>query len=173
MFNSQFSNISLTQYDSLFHIDFPLFFLGSVNRNGLETRFGIKASTAKVFLLCKRIAPKNMECDNKSKTSNQWHAFLHLLSFSTYQTLVALLYAYRNDFISSSHLFLVAESPTQLHLPPCDILAVVKHAIYKKKAISINHRSLSGALIQREIVSHTACMTGLLIGLDNSFRFCD
>ncbi|OAI29442.1 helix-turn-helix transcriptional regulator, partial [Methylomonas koyamae] len=160
--NFNFSNIAQTQRERLFHIDFRLFFLGTVNRNDLVARFGIKeAAATRDITLYKELAPKNLEYDTKVKTYIQRDGFSPLFSFSTHQALAALLHGYGDDFVSGNHTFDAAEAPTQLHLPACDILAFVTRAIYCKQAISISYRSLSSGLTQREIVPHSLIDTGL------------
>ena len=161
--NSNFQKISQTQRERLFHIDFRLFFLGSVNRNDLEIRFGIKeAAATRDLSLYKQLAPKNLEYDTKAKTYIQREGFSPLFSYSCHQALAALLHGYGDDFVSNTNnTFDAAESPAQLHLPACDILAFVTRAIYCKQAISITYRSLSSGLTQREIVPHSLIDTGL------------
>lgn len=160
--NSNFQKISQTQRERLFHIDFRLFFLGSVNRNDLEIRFGIKeAAATRDLSLYKQLAPKNLEYDTKAKTYIQREGFSPLFNYSSHQALAALLHGYGDDFVSSNHTFDAAEAPTQLHLPACDILAFVTRAIYCQHVISIGYRSLSSGLTQREIVPHSLIDNGL------------
>jgi hypothetical protein len=162
MQNQLLQNVSQTQKERLFHIDFRLFFLGLVNRNDLVTRFGIKeAAATRDITLYKEIAPKNLEYDTKAKTYIQREGFSPLFSYSSHQALAALLHGYGDDFVSSSHTFDAAEAPTQLHLPACDILAFVTRAINFKQTISIGYRSLSSGLTQREIVPHSLIDNGL------------
>lgn len=160
--NSNFQKISQTQRERLFHIDFRLFFLGSVNRNDLEIRFGIKeAAATRDLSLYKQLAPKNLEYDTKAKTYIQREGFSPLFNYSSHQALAALLHGYGDDFVSTSHTFDDAEAPTKLHLPACDILAFATRAIYCKQAISIDYRSLSSGLTKREIVPHSLIDNGL------------
>lgn len=162
MQNPTQSQLSQTQKERLFHIDFRLYFLGSVNRNDLVSRFGIKeAAATRDITLYKELAPKNLEYDTKAKTYIQREGFSPLFSYSSHQALAALLHGYGDDFVSSSHTFDAAEAPTQLHLPACDILALVTRAIYSQRAISIGYRSLSSGLTQREIVPHSLIDNGL------------
>ncbi len=98
-------SIAQTQRERLFHIDFRLFFLGSVNRNDLVSRFGIKeAAATRDITLYKDLAPKNLEYDTKAKTYIQREGFSPLFSYSSHQALAALLHGYGDDFVSSNHI---------------------------------------------------------------------
>lgn len=162
MQNPTQSQLSQTQKERLFHIDFRLYFLGSVNRNDLVSRFGIKeAAATRDITLYKELAPKNLEYDTKAKTYIQREGFSPLFNYSSHQALAALLHGYGDDFVSTSHTFEAAEAPTQLHLPASDILAFLTRAIYNQQAISIHYRSLSSGLTQREVVPHSLIDNGL------------
>ncbi len=155
-------NLSQTQKERLLHIDFRLFFLGSVNRNDLVARFGIKeAAATRDITLYKELTPKNLEYDTKAKAYIQRDSFSPLFSYSSHQALAALLHGYGDDFVSTSRTFDAAEAPTQLHFPACYILASVTRAIYCKQAISIAYRSLSSGLTHREIIPHSLVDNGL------------
>jgi hypothetical protein len=66
---AQLEKVSQAQRERLFHIDFKLFFLGSVNRTDLVSRFGIKeAAASRDLSLYKELASKNIEYDTKAKT---------------------------------------------------------------------------------------------------------
>lgn len=162
MFHSHLSSVNQTQRERLFHIDFRLFFLGTINRNDLVSRFGIKeAAATRDISLYKELAPKNLEYDTKAKTYIQRDGFKPLFNYSSNQALAALLYGFGDDFVTPNQGFISAEAPTQLNLPSCEILAFVTRAIHNQQAIQINYRSLSSGLTQREIVPHTLINNGL------------
>jgi hypothetical protein len=157
-----FLGLCQAQKERLFHIDFRLYFLGAVNRNDLVTRFGIKeAAATRDITLYKELAPKNSEYDTKAKTYIQRDGFTPFFSYTSSQVLAALLYGFGDDFVGTNLAFNAAEAPTQLHLPSCDILALVTRAIYNQKAILISYCSLSSGLTYREIVPHTLIDNGL------------
>lgn len=162
MLNTKLSNTSQTQRERLFHIDFRLYFLGTVNRNDLVTRFGIKeAAATRDLTLYKDLAPKNLEYDTKAKTYIQRESFIPIFEYKSHQALAALLYGFGDDLVATNHSFAFAEAPTHLNLPACDVLAFVTRAIYNQQAIAIDYRSLSSGLTQREIVPHTLVDNGL------------
>ena len=162
MLNTKLSNTSQTQRERLFHIDFRLYFLGTVNRNDLVTRFGIKeAAATRDITLYKELAPKNLEYNTKAKTYIQREGFIPIFEYKSHQALAALLYGFGDDLVATNHSFAIAEAPTHLNLPACDVLAFVTRAIYNQQAIAINYRSLSSGLTQREIVPHTLVDNGL------------
>jgi len=150
------------QRERLFHIDFRLYFLGTINRNDLECRFGIKqAAATRDITLYKDLAPKNLEYDTKAKTYIQRDGFKPLFNFNSNQALSALLYGYGDDFVMTNPAFVPTEAPSQLNLPSSDILACITRAIHNKQAIKIKYLSLSSGLSLREIVPHTLVDNGL------------
>ena len=162
MLQSQLSSINQAQRERLFHIDFRLYFLGTINRNDLEARFGIKqAAATRDITLYKELASKNLEYDTKAKTYIQRVGFKPLFNYGGNQALSALLYGFGDDFVTSNQTFVPAEAPTQLNLPSCDILACVTRAIHNKQALKIRYFSLSSGLTQREIVPHALVDNGL------------
>lgn len=162
MIRSQLSSMSQAQRERLFHIDFRLYFLGTINRNDLESRFGIKqAAATRDITFYKELAPKNLEYDTKAKTYIQRQGFKPLFNFNSNQTLSALLYGYGDDFVMTNPAFVPTEAPSQLNLPSSDILACITRAIHNKQAVKIKYLSLSSGISQREIVPHTLVDNGL------------
>jgi len=162
MTQAQLADISQAQQERLFHIDFKLRFLGTVNRNDLVSRFGIKAVAATRDLTqYKEIAPRNLEYDTKAKTYIQRDGFKPLFSYPGNQALAALCYGLGDDFVGRQHPLVTAESPTQLNFPDLDTLAIVTQAIHQKKALQIQYRSLSSGLTTREIVPFALVDNGL------------
>ena len=162
MLQPQLSSINQTQRERLFHIDFKLYFLGTVSRNDIVSRFGIKeAAATRDISLYKELAPKNLEYDTKAKTYIQRESFKSLFNYSTNQALSALLHGYGDDFVTTNQTFVSVEAPTQLNLPSCELLASITRAIHTQQALKIKYRSLSSGLTQREIVPHTLVDNGL------------
>jgi predicted DNA-binding transcriptional regulator YafY len=150
------------QRERLFHIDFRLYFLGTINRNDLESRFGIKqAAATRDITLYKDLAPKNLEYDTKAKTYIQREGFKPVFNFNSNQALSALLHGFGDDFAITTPAFVPTEAPSQLNLPSSDILACITRAIHNNQAIKIKYLSLSSGLSQREIVPHTLVDNGL------------
>lgn len=160
---TQLQDISQAQQERLFHIDFKLRFLGTINRNDLISRFGIKTAAATRDLAqYKEIAPQNLEYDTKAKTYIQNdHHFKPLFSYSGNQALAALCYGLGDDFVGYQQPLVTAESPMQLNFPDLDTLAIVTKAIHQKKALQIDYRSLSSGLSTREIVPFALVENGL------------
>jgi predicted DNA-binding transcriptional regulator YafY len=84
-----------------------------------------------------------------------------LFNYSSHQALSALLSGFGDDFVTTNPAFVPTESPTQLNLPSSDILACITRTIYNKQALTINYRSLSSGLTQRELIPHTLVDNGL------------
>ena len=76
-------DINQTQKERLFHIDFKVCFLGTIGRNDLVSRFGIKeAAATRDITLYKELAPKNLEYDTKAKIYARTNAFEPLFDYS-------------------------------------------------------------------------------------------
>lgn len=81
-------DIGQPQQERLFHIDFKLRFLGTINRNDLVNRFGIKeAATTRDIALYKELAPNNITYDTKAKTYIGTEQFLPLFKYQGSQAL--------------------------------------------------------------------------------------
>lgn len=162
MILNQLSSVNQAQRERLFHIDFRLFFLGTINRQDLESRFGIKqAAATRDISLYKELAPKNLEYDTKAKTYIHREGFSPLFNYSSNQALSALLNGFGDDFVTTNPVFVPTEAPTQLNLPSCEVLASITRAIHSQQALKIKYRSLSSGLTQREMVPHTLVDNGL------------
>lgn len=158
----QLATISQAQRERLFHIDFKLFFLGSVNRTDLVSRFSIKeAAASRDLSLYKELASKNIEYDTKAKTYIQRGGFTPLFEYSGSQTLAALLHGFGDDFVGTQKSIVTSEAPTQLNYPNIQTLALITRAIHNGQVLKINYRSLSSGLSEREIVPFALIDNGL------------
>ena len=159
---AKLAEISQAQQERLFHIDFKLYFLGSVNRSDLVERFGIKeAAASRDLSQYKDLAPKNIEYDTKVKTYIQRDGFKPLFEYSGSQTLAALLHGYGDDFVSPECSLVPAEAPTELNFPNIDILAAITRAIHNKVPLEITYLSISSGNSKREIVPFALVDNGL------------
>lgn len=158
----QLATISQAQRERLFHIDFKLYFLGSVNRTDLVSRFGIKeAAASRDLSLYKDLAPKNIEYDTKAKTYIQRDGFAPLFEYSGSQTLAALLHGFGDDFVGTQKPIVTCEAPTQLNYPNIQTLALITRAIHNSQVLKIQYRSLSSGLSEREVVPFALIDNGL------------
>lgn len=154
--------VSAAQRERLCHIDFKLRFMGSVNRNSLVEKFGIKGAAAtRDFNLYQDLAPKNIEYNTKAKTYIQRESFAPLFEFSSEQVLTALSYGFGDENADDIQSLISTEAPTQLNLPDTNILASIAQAIYRNEALTIHYRSLSSGESLRVIVPHTLVNNGL------------
>lgn len=159
---SQLDNLSQAQRERLFYIDFRLYFLGSVNRADIVTRFGLKeAAASRDLSLYRNLAPKNLAYDTVVKTYIAHERFKPLFSVSASQALSALLSGLGDDFIGTPHPLVSCEAPTQLNTPNIDTLASITRAIHNEKVLKIHYRSLSSGLNKREIVPFALVDNGL------------
>lgn len=146
------ATLSQSQRERLCHIDFKLYFLGSVNRTDLVSRFGIKeAAASRDMSLYKDLAPKNIEYDTKAKTYIQRESFSPIFQYSSSQTLTALLHGFGDDFVGIEKPIVSCEAPTQLNLPNIATLACITRAIHNNKVLKVSYRSLTSGTSEREI----------------------
>ncbi|MEW8418876.1 MAG: WYL domain-containing protein [Candidatus Thiodiazotropha endolucinida] len=158
----QLDNLSQAQRERLFHIDFRLYFLGSVNRADIVARFGLKeAAASRDFALYRELASKNIEYDIKAKTYIQRDGFTPLFEYSGSQTLAAILHGFGDDFVGTQKPIVACEAPTQLNYPNIQTLAFITRAIHNSQVLKIQYRSLSSGLSEKEIVPFALIDNGL------------
>lgn len=162
MSHASLTEVSQSQRERLFHIDFKLRFLGLVNRNDLVTRFGIKqAAATRDIALYKELAPKNLEYDTKAKTYFQADKFKPLFECSGTQALSALSQGLGDDSVSQPSSLIETDIPATLNTPNLDVLAEITKAIFQEKAIKIEYRSLTSGLTKRNIAPFALVDNGL------------
>lgn len=155
-------DVSQAQKERLSHIDFKVCFLGTIGRNDLVSRFGIKeAAATRDITLYKELAPKNLEYDTKAKIYARSNAFEPLFDYSPSQALAALAYGFGDDFVGTHKGFIACEMPAQLNRPSLSTLSVLTRAIHQQKAVKIGYRSLSSGRTTREIVPFVLVDNGL------------
>ncbi|WP_250657078.1 helix-turn-helix transcriptional regulator [Alkalimarinus coralli] len=159
---SSLEELSQSQKERLFHIDFKLRFLGLINRNDLVTRFGIKqAAATRDIALYKELAPNNLTYDTKAKTYFQADKYKPLFECSGTQALCALSQGLGDDSVSQPSSLIETDIPSALNTPNLDVLAEITKAIFQEKALKIEYRSLSSGLTKREIVPFALVDNGL------------
>ena len=159
---SLLSDISQAQQERLSHIDFKLRFLGTIGRNDLVTRFGIKAAAAtRDITLYKEQAPQNLEYDTKAKIYTRSDAFKPLFDYTSQQALAALAHGFGDDFVVTHKAHIACEIPAQLNKPQLDTLAVLTRAIHQQKVVEITYRSLSSGQTTREVAPFVLVDNGL------------
>ncbi|BBM05313.1 hypothetical protein HAALTHF_10380n [Vreelandella aquamarina] len=92
------------------------------------------------------------EYDTKAKIYNASGQFTPLFDYSQGQVLAALCHGLGDDYVGVHRALITAETPTQLNLPQLDVLSIISRAIYQKKAVHVQYRSLSSGQTSREIV---------------------
>ena len=151
-----------SQKERLFFIDFKLRFLGSLNRNDLVERFGIKdAAATRDLALYRELAPTNLNYSAKAKNYLATETFNALFKYPDRQALSALCFGLGDDQVNSHAAYIPAEAPTQLNYPNLDTLAEITKAIYQNKSIHIEYRSMSSGISHREIVPNALVDNGL------------
>jgi len=154
--------IAQAQKERLAYIDFRICFLGTIGRNDLVTRFGIKGAAAtRDMALYRELAPTNLRYDTKAKIYERSELFMPLYNASSNQVLAALAYGFGDDFVGTSRPLISCEIPTQLNRPPLSMLSVLTRAIHQGKAARIDYRSHSSGKTTREIVPFALVDNGL------------
>lgn len=155
-------DINQAQKERLSHIDFKACFLGTVGRNDLVSRFGIKeAAATRDITLYKEYAPQNLEYDTKAKVYIRGTSFEPLFDYSPSQAMSALAQGFGDDFVGTHRALIPCEAPAQLNHPDLETLSVLTRAIHQHKASKIVYRSLSSGRSTREIVPFVLVDNGL------------
>lgn len=155
-------DINQTQKERLSHIDFKAHFLGTIGRNDLVSRFGIKeAAATRDITLYKDLAPENLAYDTKAKVYIRGTSFEPLFDYSPSQAMAALAYGFGDDFVGKHKALVACEVPAQLNHPDLDTLSALTRAIHQHKPSKIVYRSLSSGRTTREIVPFVLVDNGL------------
>lgn len=156
------SDVSQAQKERLSHIDFRSYFLGEIGRSDLVVRFGIgEAAATRDITLYRELSPANLGYDTKLKTYVKSASFKPLFEYSPAQVLAALSQGFGEDFIGSHKPMVRCETPAELNRPSLAVLAVLTRAIYHKKVVKIQYRSMQSGLSEREIVPFVLVDNGL------------
>ena len=158
----ELSDISQAQKERLSHIDFRTYFLGEIGRSDLVARFGIgEAAATRDITLYRELVPTNLDYDTKLKTYVKSESFNPLFEYSPPQVLAALSQGFGEDFIGSHKPMVRCETPAELNRPLLPVLAVLTRAIYHKKVVKIQYRSIQSGLSEREIAPFVLVDNGL------------
>jgi hypothetical protein len=162
MFPEQALDVAHGQKKRLAHIDFRVNYLGSVGRNDLISRFGVKeAAATRDITEYRKLAPNNLSYDGVSKRYTRAETFAPLFNFSSSQVLTALAQGLGDDFVGTHKAFVACETPAHLSKPSLEIISAVSRAIYEKKVLLIEYRSLTSGVSSREIVPFALVDNGL------------
>jgi hypothetical protein len=155
-------DINQAQRKRLSHIDFRVNFLGSITRNDLINRFGIKeAAATRDIAEYRQQAPNNLTYDGVAKQYVRGLNFVPLFEYSASQVLTALTLGFGEDFVGTHKALIACETPTRLSNPSLQVLSVLSRAIHQKKVVSITYQSLSSGKSLREIVPFALVDNGL------------
>lgn len=158
----ELSGISQAQKERLAHIDFRTYFLGEIGRGDLVARFGIgEAAATRDITLYRELVPANLEYDTKLKSYVKSESFKPLFEYSPSQVLAALSQGFGEVFIGSHKPMVRCETPAELNRPLLPVLALLTRAIYHKKVVKIQYRSIQSGLSEREIAPFVLVDNGL------------
>lgn len=153
--------IAQSQRERLFHIDFRTWFLGSVSRQNLIARFGIKeAAATRDIALYRQLAPANLDFDPSAKIYRCAPGFAPLFEHEPGRTLTAIAEGIGDDAAGAVAPHVRTEHPLRLNQPRIEIIAAVSSAIAARGVLRIAYFSLTSGLSQREIVPHALVDTG-------------
>ena len=153
--------VSQAQQERLFHIDFRAWFLGSVSRQNLISRFGIKeAAATRDIALYRELAPANLDFDPSAKIYRCAPGFTPLFQHEPGRTLTAISEGIGDDAAGAIGPHVRTEHPLRLNQPRIEVIAAVSRAIAAGGVLNIAYYSLTSGLSQREIVPHALVDTG-------------
>ncbi|MEW8073881.1 MAG: WYL domain-containing protein [Candidatus Thiodiazotropha endolucinida] len=162
MNTEKLEEITQTQSERIFHIDFRLRFLGTVTRSDLVGRFGIKeAAATRDIAFYRDIAPDNLIYDSAARKYFSTEAFQPVFDHSPEQALAALTTGVGDDSISRQKPLLANETPMLLSIPDIDVLAAITSAIHQERPANICYHSTSSGITKRTIVPFSLISNGL------------
>lgn len=155
-------DITQSQRERLFHIDFRVCFLGQVTRGDLIDRFGISGAAAtRDIALYRRLAPGNIDLDPSTKVYRATEGFRPLFPHDPARALVAVADGLGDATVGPSVPHLRAEHPLHLNPPRTEVLAPLTRAVAQGRAVAITYHSLTSGESLREIVPHALVDTGV------------
>jgi hypothetical protein len=154
-------DVSQAQRERLFHIDFRAWFLGSVSRQNLIARFGIKeAAATRDIALYRQMAPANLDFDSSVKIYRCAKSFAPVFEHDPARTLTAISEGIGDDAAGAVGPHVRTEHPLRLNQPRLEIIAAITRAITSGAALRIAYYSLTSGPSEREIVPHALIDTG-------------
>lgn len=155
-------SLSHAQRERLAYIDFRLYFMGTIGRPDLASRFGMApAGATRDLALYREIAPQNIIFDGSNKVYRIGDAFSPLFEHSSQRVLAALALGFGDGVNGETQPLLPCESPTALSIPKMNVLAPVCRAIHAKQPVAIRYHSMSSGESERVIVPFALVDTGL------------
>lgn len=155
------SDLGLTQRERLAFIDFHLYFLGSVSRGDIVSRFGVSpAVSTRDLAQYKGIAPSNISFDGRSKSYRIGPAFIPVFEHPIERVLLALSQGF-GDGLGGMRQVIPCEFAKSINRPIHRVLASITRAIATKSALSISYVSVSGGESFREILPFALADNGL------------
>lgn len=159
---SGLQHLSFTQRDRLAYVDLRARFLGSVQRQDLVERFGIKTAAATRDLsLYREMAPENLTFDSKSKAYKRTKSFGPLFEVQSEQALSVLCSSLGNGEPPTPKTVLCNDRAVALTQPDLGVLACLTQAIHLKMPVRLTYHSLSSGRTTREIVPFALVDSGL------------
>ncbi|WP_026337438.1 WYL domain-containing protein [Teredinibacter turnerae] len=156
------NDISQAQKERLRFIDFRLYFLATLNRNDLISRFGIKeAAATRDIAAYRELRPDNAEYDSNAKSYLKQGGFQPLFEYSSRDALATLASGIGDDSVVEQRAIMPCETPTTLTNPDVDVVAGMANAISLGKAVKMHYYSLSSGDTEREFVPFTFVNNGL------------
>lgn len=161
MVDQQLNELSQTQRERLFHIDFKAWFLGSLNRTDLIDRFGIKeAAATRDLSLYRDFVPENLKYDSIARIYRCSDNFKPLFEHRAEQTLSALSQGFGDNGSESQAALINSERPAYLNQPNIEVIAKLSRAIAQSLVLKINYCSVSSGATTREIIPFALVDTG-------------
>lgn len=159
---SRLPEMTQAQRDRLAFAELRLRFVGEIRRQHLVARFGIQAAAAtRDIAQYKKLAPRNLEYDTKSKAYVRSEWFRPLFDFPAERVLTWLTQGYGDGEPFRWKGVVPQERTTLPGQLNQELLSVLTRAIHRRAAVEVSYRALSSGLTTREIVPFAFADSGL------------
>ncbi len=156
------NKISQSQTSRIFYIDFRMRFLGTITRNDLVNRFGMKeAAATRDIAFYRDMAPENIEYDPAAKMYVRKETFQPAFEHSSEQTLLALTTGIGDDSLGVGKPLVSNELPIPQSAPDVNVLAEITSAIHQKRPAEIRYCSTTSGFSTRTVVPFSLFNNGL------------
>ncbi|MEW8085884.1 MAG: WYL domain-containing protein [Candidatus Thiodiazotropha endolucinida] len=156
------NEISQSQTSRIFYLDFRMRFLGTITRNDLVNRFGIKeAAATRDIAFYRDMAPENIEYDAALKMYVRKETFQPAFEHNSEQTLLALTTGIGDDSMGIHKPLVSNELPIPQSAPDVNVLTAITSAIHQKHPAEIEYCSTTSGFTTRTVVPFSLFSNGL------------
>lgn len=155
-------DLTQTQRERLFYIEFKAFFCGDLTRADIERRFGVKsAASARDLSTYRRLAPLNLFYDAGQRKYGTTDSFTPLFEHSAERVLTWFRAGFDDNMDQKLKRTVPCESASDLVKPDIETLATLTRAVAGRRQVKISYLSLTSGVSTKTLCPLALADTGL------------